>query len=44
VQRSLEHGEFVVVSHQRGGPAVHRIGHKWKTTYGEVRASERGTR
>jgi len=58
VQRGLEHGEFIMVSQQRGprhtiyrrgatevqGFAVHRIGHRWKTTYKEVRTSERGTR
>jgi hypothetical protein len=43
-QRGLEHGEFVVVSQQRGCPAVRHSGHRWKTTDKEVRASERGTR
>jgi len=44
VQGGLKHGEFIVVCQQRGGPAVHRCGHRWKTTDKEVAASERGTR
>ena len=34
VQGGLEHGEFIVVCQQRGGPAVHRSCHRWKTTDG----------